>query len=42
MNGEYKVLYVTTSGPLARPVNGSVTEGAKVVAVVSRKFDLSL
>jgi hypothetical protein len=32
------VLYITTTGALAAPVNGTVIEGGKVVAVDTRGF----
>jgi hypothetical protein len=39
-NGEEKTLYVVTGGALGAPVNGTVTEGGKVVAVDTRGFSI--
>jgi sugar lactone lactonase YvrE len=37
-NGDEHILYVTTTGGLAAPVNGTETEGGKIVAIDTRKF----
>jgi hypothetical protein len=36
--GEEHILYVTTTGALAEPINGTVMEGGKVVAVDTSRF----
>ena len=36
--GEERLIYVTTTGALAEPINGKVTEGGKVVAVDTSRF----
>ncbi|KXH67425.1 hypothetical protein CSAL01_13699 [Colletotrichum salicis] len=40
--GEGEILYVSTSGALAAPVNGTMTEGAKVMAVEIASSEIPL